>query len=73
MLVVTCANKDAKDQDVFYEVYELKNEMAQSPQPYEIPVGMKKPIANEQSASKQEEQQQGQSGEAVSKNDTLYI
>ena len=47
--------------------------MAQSPQPYEIPVGMKKPIANEQSASEQEEQQQGHSGEAVSKNDTLYI
>ena len=68
-----CANKEAKDQDVFYEVYELKNEMAQSPQPYEIPIEMKKPIANEQSASKQEEQQQGQSGEAVSKNDTLYI
>ena len=68
-----CADKEAKDQDVFYEVYELENEMAQSPQPYEIPVGINKPIANEQSASEQEEQQQGQSGEAVSKNDTLYI
>ena len=71
MFVVIC--KEAKDQDAFYEVYELRNEMAQLPQPYEIPVGIKKPIANEQSASEQEEQQQGHSGEAVSKNDTLYI